>query len=98
MSLVLGDRRGLPPLLIEVASHEILLSGALRLAAGLDEGDAALGRAAVFVKNQLAGTRPSRAGGSADPISETPMFELAEPGGAFVAVVHELGIPSKSAG
>ena len=33
ISPVFGDLRGLPPLLIQVGSHEILLSDALRLAA-----------------------------------------------------------------
>jgi epsilon-lactone hydrolase len=88
ISPVLGDLRGLPPLLIQVGSHEILLSDALRLAvraatadvqitldvtpgvphvfqgfaAALDEGDAALDRAAVFLKTQLAVAQPTRAG------------------------------------
>ena len=87
ISPVFGDLRGLPPLLIQVGSHEILLSDALRLAgraatadvevtlevipgvphvfqgfaAALDEGDAALDRAAVFLRTQLAVTQPTRA-------------------------------------
>jgi epsilon-lactone hydrolase len=87
ISPVFGDLRGLPPLLIQVGSHETLLSDALRLAgraatadvqvtlevtpgvphvfqgfaAALDEGDAALDRAAVFMKDQLAATQPTRA-------------------------------------
>jgi epsilon-lactone hydrolase len=82
ISPLFGDLRGFPPLLIQVGSHEILLSDALRLAgqaatadvqvtlevvpgvphvfqgfaAVLDEGDAALGRAAVFLKGHLAAT------------------------------------------
>jgi monoterpene epsilon-lactone hydrolase len=87
ISPVFADLRGLPPLLIQVGSHEILLSDALRLAAtaatadvqvtldvtpgvphvfqgfaaALDEGDAALDRAAAFLKEQLAVTQPTRA-------------------------------------
>jgi acetyl esterase/lipase len=87
ISPVFGDLRGLPPLLIQVGSHEILLSDALRLAGraatadvqitlevtpgvphvfqayagALDEGDAALDRAAVFLKKQLAATQRTRA-------------------------------------
>jgi len=87
ISPVFGDLRGLPALLIQVGSHEILLSDALRLAgraamddvqvtlevipgvphvfpgfaAALDEGDAALDRAAVFLKEQLAATQATRA-------------------------------------
>src|SRR5439155_23400077 len=87
ISPVFGDLRGLPPLLIQVGSHEILLSDALRLAgraatadvpitlevtpgvphvfqgfaAVLDEADAALGRAAAFLKKQWAATQPTRA-------------------------------------
>jgi len=86
ISPVFADLRGLPPLLIQVGSHEILLSDALRLAAtaatadvqvtlevtpgvphvfqgfaaALDEADAALDRAAAFLKEQLA-TQPTRA-------------------------------------
>jgi monoterpene epsilon-lactone hydrolase len=80
ISPVFGDLSGLPPLLIQVGTHEILLSDALRLAgraavadvpvtlevtpgvphvfqgfaAILDEGDAALDRAASFLKTQFA--------------------------------------------
>jgi acetyl esterase/lipase len=80
ISPIFGDLRELPPLLIQVGSHEILLSDALRLAgraaisdvpvtldvtpgvphvfqayAGLlDEAGAALDRASVFLKAQLA--------------------------------------------
>jgi monoterpene epsilon-lactone hydrolase len=79
ISPIFGDLTGLPPLLIQVGSHEILLSDALRLAARaakddvrvtlevvagvphvfqgfaaiLDEGDAALSRAAAFMKEQF---------------------------------------------
>ena len=79
ISPIFGDLRGLPPLLIQVGSHEILLSDALRLAgqaatadvqvtlevvpgvphvfqgfaAVLDEGNAALDRAAVFLKEHV---------------------------------------------
>lgn len=79
ISPVFGDLRGLPPLLIQVGSHEILLSDAIRLAgraaeddvsvtlevtpgvphvfqayaAVLDEGDAALNRAAEFLQTQF---------------------------------------------
>jgi acetyl esterase/lipase len=87
ISPVFGDLRGLPPLLIQVGSHEILLSDALRLAgraaianvavtlevtpgaphvfqgfaAVLEEADAALGRAATFLKIQWAATQSARA-------------------------------------
>jgi acetyl esterase/lipase len=80
ISPVFADLQGLPPLLIQVGSHEVLLSDALRLAsraaiddvpvtlevtpgvphvfqayaALLDEGSAALDRAADFVKARLA--------------------------------------------
>jgi monoterpene epsilon-lactone hydrolase len=76
ISPAFGDLRGLPPMLIQVGSHEILLSDAIRLAgraatadvavtlevvpgvphvfqayaAVLDEGEAALSRAAEFLK------------------------------------------------
>jgi epsilon-lactone hydrolase len=86
ISPVFGDLRGLPPLLIQAGSHEILLSDALRLAARaatadvpvtleitpgvphvfqgyaamLDEGDAALNRAAAFLNTQFAVTRPTQ--------------------------------------
>jgi epsilon-lactone hydrolase len=76
ISPVFGDLRGLPPILIQVGSHEVLLSDATRLAARaaendvattldvtpgvphvfqayaamLDEGEAALNRAAGFLK------------------------------------------------
>lgn len=82
ISPIFGDLTGLPPLLIQVGSHEILLSDALRLAARaarddvavtlevipgvphvfqafaamLDEADAALERAASFLKEQLVAT------------------------------------------
>jgi epsilon-lactone hydrolase len=85
ISPVFGDLSGLPPMLIQVGSHEILLSDAIRLAgraaeadvaialevtpgvphvfqayaAVLDEAEAALNRAAAFLKAHLAGT-PSR--------------------------------------
>ena len=85
ISPVFGDLHGLPPLLIQVGSHEILLSDALRLAgraaidevpvtlevtpgvphvfqgyaAMLDEGDAALDRAATFLETRFAATLPS---------------------------------------
>ena len=87
ISPIFGDLRGLPPLLIQVGSHEILLSDALRLAAraatadvqvtlevtpgvphvfqgfaaALDEGAAALDRAAIFLKAQLPVALPTRA-------------------------------------
>jgi acetyl esterase/lipase len=80
VSPVHGDLAGLPPILIQVGSHEILLSDAIRLAARaatadvavtldvvpgvphvfqayaavLDEGDAALDRAATFVTANFA--------------------------------------------
>jgi monoterpene epsilon-lactone hydrolase len=80
ISPVHGDLAGLPPILIQVGSHEILLSDAIRLAARaatadvavtldvvpgvphvfqayaavLDEGDAALDRAATFVTANFA--------------------------------------------
>jgi epsilon-lactone hydrolase len=80
ISPVYGDLAGLPPLLIQVGSHEILLSDAIRLAARaanadvavtldvvpgvphvfqayavvLDEGNAALDRAATFVTANFA--------------------------------------------
>jgi len=86
VSPVFGDLRGLPPLLIQVGSHEILLSDALRFAgraatadvqvtlevtpgvphvfqgfaAALDEGDAALDRAAGFLKTQFGVAQPAR--------------------------------------
>lgn len=82
ISPILADLRGLPPVLIQVGSHEILLSDAIRLAdraaksdvavtldvvpgvphvfqayaAVLDEGDAALSRAANFLNTQFAAT------------------------------------------
>jgi epsilon-lactone hydrolase len=87
ISPIFGDLGGLPPLLIQVGSHEILLSDALRLAdraaisevpvtlevtpgvphvfqgfaAVLEEGDAALDRAATFLETQFAAAQPSRA-------------------------------------
>jgi monoterpene epsilon-lactone hydrolase len=80
ISPVYGDLAGLPPMLIQVGSHEILLSDAIRLAtravyadvavtldvvpgvphvfqayaAVLDEGDAALDRAATFITANFA--------------------------------------------
>ena len=80
ISPIFGDLTGLPPLLIQVGSHEVLLSDALRLAeraarddvavtlevvpgvphvfqgfaAMLDEGDAALARAASFLRERFA--------------------------------------------
>jgi acetyl esterase/lipase len=80
ISPVFGDLHGLPPMLIQVGSHEILLSDAIRLAgraaeadvavtlevvpgvphvfqgfaAVLDEGDAALNRAADFLNTNFA--------------------------------------------
>jgi monoterpene epsilon-lactone hydrolase len=85
ISPVRGDLRGLSPMLIQVGSHEILLSDAIRLAARaatadvavtlevvpgvphvfqvyaaiLDEGDAALDRAATFISANFAVTRSS---------------------------------------
>ena len=85
ISPIFGDLSGLPPLLIQVGSSEILLSDALRLAdraamadvpvtlevtpcvphvfqgfaAMLDEGNAALDRAAMFLRTQLAASQPS---------------------------------------
>jgi epsilon-lactone hydrolase len=82
ISPVFGDLRGLPPMLIQVGSHEILLGDAIRLAgraaeadvattlevtpgvphvfqayaALLDEGDAALNRAAEFLKTHFSVT------------------------------------------
>jgi acetyl esterase/lipase len=88
ISPIFGDLSGLPPLLIQVGSHEVLLSDALRLAsraatadvrvvlevtpgvphvfqgfaALLDEADAALDRAAKFLKAQFAvGSVPASA-------------------------------------
>jgi monoterpene epsilon-lactone hydrolase len=85
ISPIFGDLSGLPPLLIQVGSLEILLSDALRLAARaaladvpvtlevtpgvphvfqgfaamLDEGSAALDRAATFLTTQFAAARAS---------------------------------------
>jgi epsilon-lactone hydrolase len=85
ISPVFGDFRGLPPMLIQVGSHELLLSDAVRLAgraaeadvavtldvvpgvphvfqgyaALLDEGDAALNRAAEFLKRHFAAASSS---------------------------------------
>jgi epsilon-lactone hydrolase len=42
ISPVFGDLRGLPPLLIQVGSHEILLSDAIRLAGQAAEADVAI--------------------------------------------------------
>jgi epsilon-lactone hydrolase len=87
ISPVLGDLAGLPPMLIQVGSHEILLSDAIRLAgraatadvavtldvvpgvphvfqayaAVLDEGNAALDRAATFVMANFAAPHTARA-------------------------------------
>jgi len=87
ISPIFGDLRELPPLLIQVGSHEILLSDAIRLAARaatadvavtldvvpgvphvfqayaavLDEGDAALDRAATFVTANFADTHATPA-------------------------------------
>ena len=87
ISPVQGDLAGLPPMLIQVGSHEILLSDAIRLAARaatadvavtldvvpgvphvfqayaavLDEGDAALDRAATFVAANFADTHATPA-------------------------------------
>jgi acetyl esterase/lipase len=41
ISPVFGDLRGLPPMLIQVGSHEILLSDAIRLAGRAAESDVA---------------------------------------------------------
>jgi epsilon-lactone hydrolase len=86
ISPVQGDLTGLPPMLIQVGSHEILLSDAIRLAARaasanvavtldvvpgvphvfqayaavLDEGDAALDRAATFIAANLAAAHVGR--------------------------------------
>ena len=86
ISPIFGDLTGLPPLLIQAGTHEILLSDALRLAARaatadvavtleitpgvphvfqgyaamLDEGAAALDRAAAFLNRQFAVTRPTQ--------------------------------------
>jgi acetyl esterase/lipase len=83
ISPVFADLRGLPPILIQVGSHEILLSDAVRFAeaaanadvevtlevvpgvphvfqayaAVLDEGDAALDRAATFLEAHLKATQ-----------------------------------------
>jgi epsilon-lactone hydrolase len=85
ISPIFGDLSGLPPLLIQVGSSEILLSDAVRLAARaamddvpvtldvtpgvphvfqgfagmLEEGSAALDRAAAFLRTQLAASGPS---------------------------------------
>ena len=82
VSPIFADLRGLPPMLIQVGSHEILLSDAVRLAeraakddvavtlevvagaphvfqayaAMLDEGEAALNRAATFLTTRFAVT------------------------------------------
>jgi monoterpene epsilon-lactone hydrolase len=87
ISPVTGDLSGLPPMLIQVGSHEILLSDAIRLAvraatadvavtldvvpgvphvfqayaAVLDEGDAALDRAAAFITANFAGAHATPA-------------------------------------
>ncbi|HEV7525720.1 MAG TPA: alpha/beta hydrolase [Acidimicrobiia bacterium] len=85
ISPIFADLSGLPPLLIQVGSNEILLSDAIRLAgraaradvpvtldvtpgvphvfqgfaALIDEGSAALDRAATFLRTQFAVTQPS---------------------------------------
>jgi len=85
ISPIFADLSGLPPLLIQVGSNEILLSDAIRLAgraaladvpvtlevtpgvphvfqgfaALLDEGNAALDRAATFLRAQFAANQPS---------------------------------------
>lgn len=85
ISPIFADLNGLPPMLIQVGSHEILLSDAVRLAdraansdvavtldvvpgvphvfqayaAVLDEGDAALRRAAYFLKTHFAVNHPA---------------------------------------
>ncbi len=85
ISPVLGELNGLPPMLIQVGSHEILLSDAIRLAgraatadvavtlevvpgvphvfqayaAMLDEGAAALDRAASFLNANFHATEPT---------------------------------------
>jgi monoterpene epsilon-lactone hydrolase len=85
ISPIFADLSGLPPLLIQVGSNEILLSDAVRLAgraaladvpvtlevtpgvphvfqgfaALLDEGNAALDRAATFLRTQFAAYQPS---------------------------------------
>jgi acetyl esterase/lipase len=82
---IFADLSGLPPLLIQVGSNEILLTDGVRLAgdaaladvpvtlevtpgvphvfqgfaALLDEGNAALDRAATFLRTQLAANQPS---------------------------------------
>jgi epsilon-lactone hydrolase len=43
ISPVFGDLRGLPPMLIQVGSHEVLLSDAIRLAGRAAEADVAVG-------------------------------------------------------
>jgi monoterpene epsilon-lactone hydrolase len=85
ISPIFADLRGLPPLLIQVGSNEILLSDAVRLAgraaradvpvtlevtpgvphvfqgfaALLDEGNAALDRAATFLRTQFGAHQPT---------------------------------------
>jgi acetyl esterase/lipase len=54
VSPVYGSLAGLPPLLIQAGSHEILLDDAIRLAALLDEGEAALTRAGGFLREHMA--------------------------------------------
>jgi acetyl esterase/lipase len=87
VSPIFADLSGLPPLLIQAGSHEVLLDDATRLAAKaaaddvavilditpgvphvfqafaalLDEGDAALNRAARFVKDNTAAVSAERA-------------------------------------
>lgn len=87
ISPIFADLRGLPPMLVQVGSHEILLSDAVRLAekaakddvavtlevvagvphvfqayaAVLDEGDAALNRAATFLTGLLQSRSDARA-------------------------------------
>lgn len=57
-----ADLTGLPPLLIQVGTHEILLDDALRLArqAALDDVDVTLDRAAAFmVRARPSAARPT---------------------------------------
>lgn len=87
VSPIFADLSGLPPMLIQVGSHEVLLDDATRLAtraatfdvavtldvtpgvphvfqafaAMLDEGDAALNRAGLFVREHLPRRLPARA-------------------------------------
>ncbi len=93
VSPVFADLRGLPPLLVQAGSHEVLLDDAAALAtkaaaddvpvvlditpgvphvfqafaALLDEGDAALGRVARFIDDNLTGRADRTEHGSATP-------------------------------